>query len=344
MEWIVGGWRYTAFALFAGLGVACGVETIDEIDEPIPVNCGNGEIDEQEACDGTNLNGMNCAKLDVTKPLGELACTRSCRWDTSSCFAFADTDNDTVQDHVDLDPTDPYVCRDGDEDGCDDCSLLGRADTAQDGFDPDGDGICSVTLDPDCANGANADRDPLREVACLMFDLINQDRRRYARESSNALPLQWNEDIWEVAVAHSQDMCDRRFFDHVNPDRQDPSARAREAGLNYGLGENIVRGYPTAYQGQYAFMNEPTCRGHRANILNPRYTQAAVGYVRCSQNGQLYATQNFRSGRSSSWWCDDGRNHCSVPPNPPSVAGEHESCVGCSVIDLNHPQFIRYCP
>jgi hypothetical protein len=76
-----------------------------------------------------------------------------------------DDDNDGVADGVDLNRTDRFVCRDADEDGCDDCSVLGRPAIGDDGADADEDGLCDGgDLDddndgvPDTRDGARTDR------------------------------------------------------------------------------------------------------------------------------------------------------------------------------------------
>lgn len=336
---------------------ACGGEAEgpnDEIGEPDGPRCGDGIIQTErgEVCDGLQLGGVRCIDLDNSRPLGELACTSGCRWDTSDCVAWVDSDGDGVRDQRDLAPDDAFVCVDSDGDGCDDCSIAGYRSPDNDGFDPNGDGFCDADteLDPGCMSGRNAPNDPYREQACIMFELMNQDRARFLEtESGGAQKLVWNEDIWEVAVAHSRDMCNRGFFAHVNPEGQDPTARAREAGLSYGLGENIAINF-NPYQAQFAFMNEPTCRGHRMNVLSSRYSEAAVGYHVCG-DGRHYSTQNFRGGGGAlSPYCSNQRNHCKVPPDPPSVAGLHERCDPsyCRVVDSSHPDheqiFREYCP
>ncbi|GGE41534.1 hypothetical protein GCM10010832_21970 [Psychroflexus planctonicus] len=57
-----------------------------------------------------------------------------------------DSDNDGVGLEFDADPNDPFICRDLDNDGCDDCSQTGPdgsgGDVNNDGDDLDGDGIC----------------------------------------------------------------------------------------------------------------------------------------------------------------------------------------------------------
>ena len=71
-----------------------------------------------------------------------------------------DDDNDGVVDGADSDPLDPNVCRDVDADSCDDCINTGAnnsgGDTANDGADFDGDGLCDVG-DPDDDNDGVAD-------------------------------------------------------------------------------------------------------------------------------------------------------------------------------------------
>ena len=45
-----------------------------------------------------------------------------------------------------------------------------------------------------------------------------------------------------AARRHSRDMDARQFFDHVNPDGEDPEDRIRRAGYEFGVvGESIAR-------------------------------------------------------------------------------------------------------
>lgn len=50
---------------------------------PPPPNCGNGEIDEGEQCDGTNLNSQSCETQGFDG--GTLGCTATCQFDTTGC-------------------------------------------------------------------------------------------------------------------------------------------------------------------------------------------------------------------------------------------------------------------
>jgi len=84
----------------------------------------------------------------------------------------ADDDNDTVPDTSDTAPLNAYVCQDLDTDTCDDCSVLGVANPAQDGTDTDSDGLCNAG-DPDDDNDTvldGSDADPLNKFVCRDAD------------------------------------------------------------------------------------------------------------------------------------------------------------------------------
>lgn len=104
-----------------------------------------------------------------------------------------------------------------------------------------------------------------------VFDLTNQERR-----NAGLAPFAWSDDLAAVAAAHSQDMYERRFFSHTNPDGLSPFDRMDAAGINYGwAAENIAMRYPSPQDVVDGWMNSP---GHRANILNEHLTTLGVGY------------------------------------------------------------------
>jgi uncharacterized protein YkwD len=90
-----------------------------------------------------------------------------------------------------------------------------------------------------------------------------------------------------VARAHSEDMRDRGFFSHVNPDGLDPFQRAERAGIT-ARAENIARGQQDAAAVMDAWMNSAD---HRANILNCGLTRLGVGIAEGS--GGPWWTQLF---------------------------------------------------
>jgi hypothetical protein len=175
-------------------------------------------------------------------------------------------------------------------------------------------------------NGANAAADPHRALACATFAHINNDRAHFSAEAGGAGPLAWNEDIWEVAVGHSINMCNRGIFDHVI-DSDGPSQRAAAAGLSYGLAENISANLDPG-AAEYGWMEEPTCAGHRGNNLSPKAFQAAVGYHICDRPTSEYRwgqhhhiTADFRRNNTpQSAYCTNAATDCEIPPNPPTTA------------------------
>lgn len=112
--------------------------------------------------------------------------------------------------------------------------------------------------------------------------LVNQQRAAYGL---GALTL--SAKLSDGARLKSQDMQKNRYFDHNSPTYGSPFDMMRSLGITYGsAGENIAQGYSSAEAVVNAWMNSP---GHRANILNAKFTQIGVGYV---SNGG-YWTQWF---------------------------------------------------
>jgi hypothetical protein len=297
--------------------------------------CEAGQWTDSDDCDDPDVCTNNDNQEGSTPCSGgfyQQLCEDGQWIDTTDCIqGGVDDDNDLVEAGDDPNDADNTVCGDSDSDGCDDCSVAGVFDPANDGWDENSDGNCELPLDYDCMNGANADSDPYRLQACIMFTYVNQDRSLFAAESGNAAPLAWNEDIWEVAVAHSIDMCESEYFSHYHPVSGDgPSDRASAAGLTYQLAENIAMYLGTDVLGpgvmQYDFMEEPTCVGHRANVLERRAIEVGIGYHICDNlglyDGYHFVTQNFRwnFGISASAYCQAPSNVCNIPANPPTTA------------------------
>ena len=129
-----------------------------------------------------------------------------------------------------------------------------------------------------------------------MWALLNRDRldpSTSTETGGRAQPLRWNEKLAAVARAHSLDMIEQRYFDHVDREGRTLAARINAAGIPWrALGENIaING--TLPGAEAAFMNEPRFQNnHRGNILNANYTDVGIGIVQ-GPNGSLYITQDF---------------------------------------------------
>ena len=112
--------------------------------------------------------------------------------------------------------------------------------------------------------------------------LTNVERAKYGLK-----PLTEDWELSRVARYKSQDMHDRRYFDHNSPTYGSPFQMMKAFGLSYrSAGENIAMGYRTPQAVVTGWMNSS---GHRANILNSSYTKIGVGYV---ADGN-YWTQQF---------------------------------------------------
>ena len=137
----------------------------------------------------------------------------------------------------------------------------------------------------------DAGSEPADTVAAYeqeVFDLVNQ-----IREENGLEPFVYNETLAETARAHSQDMIDRNFFDHTNPDGKSPFDRMRDNGLSYSMAaENIAVGYPSPEAVVEGWMNS---EGHRANILGG-CEELGVGLALGGSYG-YYWTQCFATVR-----------------------------------------------
>jgi len=124
-----------------------------------------------------------------------------------------------------------------------------------------------------------------------MLTLINNERQAQGLE-----PLTMNSTLSSAAKLHSQDMINRNFFNHLNPDGLTPSDRARNVGYSFiALAENIC-GNPSIDAGHSSLMGSPS---HRVNILNPSYKEVGIGIVDGGPYGkmitQLFGTQSGNS-------------------------------------------------
>ena len=121
--------------------------------------------------------------------------------------------------------------------------------------------------------------DPVDEMEQRLVDLTNEQRTR-----ARLRPLDRDRGLSAVARRHSEDMLRRGFFDHVNPDRQNPADRAaRVPGLAaVAIGENIWMWSGSTLPTRNHLVEEAVADwmaspAHRANMLRPGYTRLGVG-------------------------------------------------------------------
>ncbi len=127
------------------------------------------------------------------------------------------------------------------------------------------------------------DPGPGAAEAQAVLSLVNEERSR-----AGCAPLDLDPALTALAAAHSQDMAERGYFDHTDPDGRTPWDRAAAAGVDHLGGENIARGQQDARAVMDSWMSS---EGHRANILNCDFTTLGLG-VHFGDGGPWW-TQTF---------------------------------------------------
>jgi uncharacterized protein YkwD len=136
---------------------------------------------------------------------------------------------------------------------------------------------------------------PIAPNTVLELDLLNKTN---AARAENGLPaLQADETLALAARHHALEMVTLNYFSHQSPTPANatPPDRIANAGSPFvAVGENIAKMPPTqlvslASETTDGWMNSP---GHRANILEARFTHVGFGVAQDSQ-GFSYVVQNF---------------------------------------------------
>lgn len=112
--------------------------------------------------------------------------------------------------------------------------------------------------------------------------LVNEER---AKEGLD--PVTLDSQISAAAQVRAKEAA--QSFSHTRPDGSSCFTALKEAGISYrGAGENIAYGQSTPAAVMQAWLNSS---GHRANIMNAKYTKIGVGYTVI--NGVAYWSQFF---------------------------------------------------
>ena len=115
--------------------------------------------------------------------------------------------------------------------------------------------------------------------------LVNEERTKNGLQ-----PLRSNVDLSEVAYIKAVDMANNNYFDHISPTYGNPFDMMRAFGITYSMAaENIAYGSSTAEAVMQGWMNS---KDHRANILNPDFTEIGIGYENNERNWVQMFIQN----------------------------------------------------
>ncbi|PZO35894.1 MAG: CAP domain-containing protein [Pseudanabaena frigida] len=105
-----------------------------------------------------------------------------------------------------------------------------------------------------------------------LLKLTNQERRK-----AGLAPLRLSSQLSRAAQLHSTDMANNNYFSHTGRNGSSMADRTKATGYKYSfLGENLAAGRSTPEGTIRQWMNSA---GHRANILNNKFTEIGFGYT-----------------------------------------------------------------
>lgn len=124
----------------------------------------------------------------------------------------------------------------------------------------------------------------------IVATLSNENRKTF-----NLPELTYNPLLEEAARLKAEDMVLQGYFAHVSPQGVDPWHWIKKAGYEYEYaGENLAINFSDSSDVTKAWMESP---GHRANILNGKFTEVGVATVKGHVSGRetVFVVQMFGS-------------------------------------------------
>ena len=127
------------------------------------------------------------------------------------------------------------------------------------------------------------------KVERQMFDLVNKER------TERGLPaLTWSDKLQQSARTHTEKIAARQILSHRFSEEPAVPERIAATGLHFSAtAENLAStsGDPIVTPAEDLHAALMGSSGHRANILDPKYTALGIGVI---HHGDTYfATQNF---------------------------------------------------
>jgi uncharacterized protein YkwD len=124
-------------------------------------------------------------------------------------------------------------------------------------------------------------------IAQQSFQFVNRERGTMGVSELTLDPV-----LCDIARAYSEEMRDRGFFDHTDPNGMTVTDRLRAGGEPFtAAGENLAKVSSTSNPASFAHQQLMASPGHRANILEPMYTKVGIGVA--SSGGTYWFTQVF---------------------------------------------------
>ena len=125
-------------------------------------------------------------------------------------------------------------------------------------------------------------------VTAILIELANTDRGM-----NHVTPLTVDPVLTAVAQAKANDMAAKGYFAHTSPDGHDPWYWFTLEGYSFTYaGENLAVDFSDSATVEEAWMNSPE---HRANLLNPHYTQVGIAIAAGTYEGHptTFVVQEF---------------------------------------------------
>lgn len=129
----------------------------------------------------------------------------------------------------------------------------------------------------------------VEQAETILFALLNEERTKRGLAS-----LAPDAELRRVALGHSTDMTEHRFFGHVSPTTGSPEDRVRAAQVRiskYGECVALESGPARAHR---ALMDSPA---HRSAMLTPDFTHVGIGVSFVTTNGQRRLNATLLLGR-----------------------------------------------
>ncbi len=125
-------------------------------------------------------------------------------------------------------------------------------------------------------------------LPAVVVDLTNSERK-----DLNAVPLKRSSVLDEAARLKAEDMAKNSYFAHYSPAGTSPWFWFDKVSYTYAhAGENLAIHFKDSGAVVEAWMNSPS---HRANIVNPNYTEIGVGTAKGTFDGYetVFVVQMF---------------------------------------------------
>jgi uncharacterized protein YkwD len=122
----------------------------------------------------------------------------------------------------------------------------------------------------------------------VLVDLTNADR-----QTRNISPLTLNPVLVHAAQMKANDMAAKGYFAHNSPDGLSPWHWFEQVGYKFMYaGENLAVNFTESTDVERAWMDSP---GHRANILNEKFTEIGIATQQGMYQGQnaIFVAQMF---------------------------------------------------